>query len=140
VDTAPRERVKNGTPHAIPLSPWARSILASLPRIEGSDFVFTTNGSASISGYSKAKTALDTAIAGLNGGKPLPPFVVHDIRRTFATNLARLGIVLPVVEKLLNHTSGSFGGVAGIYNRHDFAGEKQAAIEAWAQHLLGIVP
>ena len=61
--TLPRERVKNNEPHTVPLVPWARSILASLPRIEGSDFVLTTTGEASISGYSKAKAALDAEIA-----------------------------------------------------------------------------
>jgi integrase len=75
----------------------------------------------------------------LNDGEPIAPFVVHDLRRTATTNLARLGIALPTVEKLLNHVSGSFGGVAGIYNRHDFLDEKKAALEVWAQHLLGIV-
>jgi integrase len=137
--TLPRERVKNNEPHTVPLVPWARSILASLPRIEGSDFVLTTTGEASISGYSKAKAALDAEIAKLNGGEPIAPFVVHDLRRTAATNWAKLGVALPTVEKLLNHVSGVFGGVSGIYNRHDFLDEKKAALEVWAQHLLSIV-
>ena len=69
----------------------------------------------------------------------MAPFVVHDLRRTAATNWAKLGVALPTVEKLLNHVSGVFGGVSGIYNRHDFLDEKKAALEVWAQHLLSIV-
>ena len=60
--TLPRERAKNDEPHQVPIVPWARSILAGLPRIAGSDFVFTTTGKTSISGYSKAKASLDAAI------------------------------------------------------------------------------
>jgi integrase len=138
--TIPRERVKNNEPHAVPLVPWARSLLASLPRIGDSDFVFTSTGDASISGYSKAKAALDAEIAKLNGGEPIAPFVVLDLRRTAATNWAKLGVALPTVEKLLNHVSGVFGGVSGIYNRHDFADEKKQALECWAFHLAGILP
>ena len=132
----PRERVKNNEPHQIPIVPWARSILADLPRIENSDFVFTTTGSTSISGYSRAKTSLDAAIATLNGGEPIASWTFHDLRRTMASRMAKLGVQLPTVEKLLNHISGTFGGVQGIYQRHDFADEKRAALEVWAQHLL----
>ena len=50
--------------------------------------------------------------------------------------MARLGVGLPVVEKILNHTGGSFAGIVGVYQRHDFADEKRQAMEVWAQHLL----
>jgi integrase len=136
--TIPRERTKNGVVHQVPIVPWARSILVTLPRLEGSPFLLTTNGRTSISGYSKAKAALDAAITELNGGEPLPPWRMHDLRRAMASAMARLGVNLPVVEKLLNHTSGSFAGVAGVYQRHDFADEKRRAMEAWAQHLLSL--
>ena len=53
--------------------------------------------------------------------------------------MARMGTQMPVVERVLNHVSGSFGGVAGIYQRHDFADEKRAALEGWATHLAGLV-
>jgi integrase len=134
--TLPRERTKNNEPHTVPLVSAVRAILAGLPRFEGSDFVFTTTGRTPISGFSRAKINLDAAITEMNGGKPIPPWRLHDLRRTFATNMAKLGASLPVVEKLLNHVSGTFGGVQGIYQRHDFADEKRAALECWAQHLL----
>ena len=121
----------------MPLVPWVRSILATLPRIDGSDFVFTTTGRTPVSGFSRAKRALDGAVADLNGDA-IPPWVMHDFRRTMARGMAKLGVALPVVEKLLNHVSGSFGGVAGIYQRHDFADENRMALELWALHLLAL--
>jgi integrase len=60
---------------------------------------------------------------------------MHDIRRTVATGMAKLGINLPVIEKLLNHVSGSFAGIVGVYQRHSFADEKRTAMDAWAQHV-----
>ena len=52
--------------------------------------------------------------------------------------MARLGINLPDIEKVLNHTSGSFAGIVGVYQRHDFADEKRAALEKWAQHVMSL--
>jgi integrase len=63
----------------------------------------------------------------------------HDLRRSFASGLARLGINLPVIEKLLNHVSGSFAGIVGVYQRHSFADEKRTAMHAWARHVEGLV-
>ena len=53
--------------------------------------------------------------------------------------MARLGIDLPVIEKVLNHSSGSFAGIVGVYQRHDFAAEKRAALETWGRHIEGLV-
>ncbi len=132
--TLPAERVKNKTKHEVPLSPPAREILASLPRIETADgFVFSITGRTSPSGFSKAKHRLDAAIS-----PPLAPWVLHDLRRSVASGMARLGVRLEVIEKVLNHTGGSFAGVAGVYQRHTFAQEKQAALELWARHILSL--
>jgi hypothetical protein len=61
---------------------------------------------------------------------------VHDLRRTVATGLQRLGVRLEITEAVLNHISGSRGGIAGVYQRHDWAAEKRAALDAWAAHVL----
>jgi hypothetical protein len=66
--------------------------------------------------------------------------VVHDLRRTTATGLQRLGVRLEVTEAVLNHVSGTRAGVVGIYQRHDWSAEKRAALNAWARHLLALVP
>jgi Phage integrase family len=71
------------------------------------------------------------------GVQLLPHRTFHDRRRTAASHMARLGIALPVIEKLLAHTSGSFGGIVGVYQRYEFVAEKRAAIEAWGKWLTG---
>ena len=74
-----------------------------------------------------------------NTPAPLTPWNVHDLRRTVATGLQRLGVRLDVTEAVLNHISGSRGGIAGVYQRHDWAAEKRAALDAWATHVRSIV-
>ena len=80
-------------------------------------------------GWSKAKAQLDAA-SGVSG------WWLHDLRRTLATGLQRLGMRLEVTEAVLNHVSGSRAGIVGIYQRHDWAAEKRAALDAWSAHLL----
>ena len=94
--------------------------------------VFPGERGTPFSGWSKAKSALDTA-SGVSG------WWLHDLRRTLATGLQRLGVRLEVTEAVLNHLSGSRAGVVGIYQRHDWAEEKRAALDAWSAHLLAAV-
>ncbi len=121
-------RTKNGQPHTIPLSGLALSILNGLPRVARSEFVFTATGKAPLNDWSKAKKRL--------GGPP--DWRTHDLRRTVATGLQRLGIGLQVVEAVLSHV-GSRAGIVGVYQRHTFDAEKRAALEAWARHVEAIV-
>jgi hypothetical protein len=53
--------------------------------------------------------------------------------------MARLGVNLPVIEKVLNHTSGSFAGIVGVYQRHSFADEKRRALEVWGRFVEELV-
>ena len=91
--------------------------------------IFPVEWGTPFSGWSKAKSALETA-SGVSG------WWLHDLRRTLATGLQRLGVRLEVTEAVLNHLSGSRAGVVGIYQRHDWAEEKRAALDAWSAHLL----
>jgi hypothetical protein len=52
---------------------------------------------------------------------------------------APLGVQMPVIEKILNHVSGSFGGIAGVYQRREFAAEMYEALARWVQHVEGLV-
>ena len=136
--TIPAARAKNGKAHLVPLAPVVVLLLDELA--EGSDwpqrgFVLTTTGRTAVSGISKAKAALDDAIAAVSQGEGLAPWRLHDIRRTVATGLQRLGVRFEVTEAVLNHVSGAKGGVAGVYQRHDWASEKRVALEAWATHV-----
>ncbi|MGE9007151.1 tyrosine-type recombinase/integrase [Leptospira interrogans] len=136
--TLPAERVKNGERHEVPLSDIAVEILKALPRIKTTKgFVFTTTRDVAVSGFSRAKDRLDAAVVAslADGAKPPEHWTFHDLRRTMASGMARIGIQLPVIEKVLNHSSGSFRGVVGVYQRHSYAEEKRAALVAWADFV-----
>lgn len=66
------------------------------------------------------------------------PWTLHDLRRTVATGLQRLGVRLEVTEAALNHVSGSRAGIVGVYQRHAWTEEKRAALNAWAAHVLRV--
>ena len=132
--------------HTVPLSAPARDILRAL-RCPGGGLVLPGAFGTPFAGWSKAKQALDKATmdgrakAARAAGTSLAPFIpwnVHDLRRTVATGLQRLGVRLEVTEAVLNHISGSRGGIAGVYQRHDWAAEKRAALDSWAAHVLAI--
>jgi integrase len=127
----PRERVKNDRRHEVPLSPQAIAIIERLPRISDR-FVFSTNAESPVNDFGKNKGRIDD----LSG---VSDWVLHDLRRTVASGMARLGISLAVIEKILNHVSGSFAGIVGVYQRHEFAEEKRAALEKWAEHVERLV-
>ena len=126
------ERTKNAEPHTIPLSALATNIIKQMPRVANSERVFSTNGKTSISGWSRAKARLDE-LAGVDDWR------LHDLRRTVATGLQKLGVNLQTIEAVLGHTSGSRSGVVGVYQRHSFDAEKRAALEAWGQHITALV-
>jgi len=100
-----------------------------------------------VSGFTRAKERLDKLMGDLvnddhvNGfdRKAIPPFTVHDLRRTCASGMAGLRVPPHVVEMVLNHRSGTRRGVAGVYNRFDYADEKRQALEAWGRNVLSLV-
>lgn len=129
----PAARTKNNRAHEIPLSDPAIAVLNSLPRI-GEQFALTTTGDSPSSGYGKGKRRLDALLP-----PDMAPWRLHDIRRTVASGMARLGVALPTIEKVLNHSSGSFAGIVGVYQRHDFADEKRRALQAWGAFVTELV-
>lgn len=66
-------------------------------------------------------------------------WTLHDLRRTYATNMARLGVPLQVIEKLLNHVSGSFGGIVGVYQKHRYWDEQVEAVTKYESWLRGVL-
>jgi integrase len=137
--TLPAARSKNRREHQVPLSDSAVAVLRALPRHEKVDFVFSTNGRTAVSGFSKVKVNVDAWIAARLGERaPMPDWVIHDLRRTVATNLQKLGVRLEVTEAVLGHTSGSRAGIVGVYQRHDWAAEKRAALDTWSRRLDAI--
>jgi integrase len=120
-------------------------VLRSLPRI-GDGLVFTTTGETAVSGFSKSKRRLDAAMLqvkrtelGARKDDGIPGWTLHDLRRTAATGMARLNFPPHVVDKVLNHVSGTIRGVAAVYNRFAYLEERRVALDAWARHIDNVV-
>jgi integrase len=128
----PGERTKNGRAHTVPLAPLACAIIESVPALSET-YVFSLGANEPLESYSRMKRKLD-ALAGVT-----EPWTLHDLRRTVATGLQRLGIQLPVTEACLNHASGSISGIAAVYQRHDYANEKREALASWADRVERLV-
>ncbi|MFQ6186333.1 tyrosine-type recombinase/integrase [Sinorhizobium meliloti] len=143
--TIPPERSKNGKEHLVPLTSLVLEVISGLPKV-GDTYLLSTTGETPISGFSRAKKAIDAEMltiaeeeAAALGLKQedvkLEGWTLHDLRRTAASGMARLGVPVHVVEAVLNHQSGSIKGVAKIYNRYEYLDEKRQALEGWAGHL-----
>jgi len=89
--------------------------------------------------WGRDKAALDKRIAERRGA-PLPHWTLHDIRRTFVTNLNELGFAEPhIVEAIVNHIRGSKSGVAGRYNHAQYLEQRREALDKWGRYLTGLV-
>jgi integrase len=129
----PRERVKNGVAHRVPLATQAWALLAAQPRFVGCDLVFTGDGRRGIGGHSRLKRNLDARV------KLARPWTLHDLRRSVASGMQRLGVRVEVIEQVLNHRSGTFRGIVGVYQRHDYLDERRVALQRWADHVEQLV-
>jgi integrase len=126
----PASRNKAKVPLARPLPAAVfREVLDKVPRV--GPYVFT-NGERAFSDFSRWKKRLDAAI----GDGISKPWVVHDLRRTASSLMARAGVNPDHRERVLGHV---IGGVAGVYNRHDYHAEKARALEALAALIERIV-
>lgn len=117
----------------VPLSPKASAIINGLPRF--GPYVFSTTGETPISGFAKAKNRLDSYLAGQ--GDPIDDWRLHDLRRTAATHMVRLGVTEHLVGRVLNH---AVQGVTGkVYALHSYAPEKRHALDLWAAAIEEMV-
>ena len=139
------ERTKNGRAHAVPLSGPVSDVLAGVERVKGKPgLVFTTTGESPLSGYHKGRNHIAERMAEIASNEAsevveIPHWTFHDLRRTAATGMARLGIPVRVTEAVLNHVSGTAAGIVSVYQRHDYADEKRAALDAWARLVADLV-
>lgn len=107
--------------------------------------MFTVTGTTSVSGFGNAKRRLDAVTLAAKRREivakadALPHWTLHDLRRTAATGMAGLGVAPHVVDKVLNHGSGTIRGVAAIYNRFEYLEERRAALEVWGQYVDKLV-
>jgi integrase len=127
--TIPEIRTKNHNEHVIPLTASAIAVLNDIPHRAERDYVFGTNRDGGFSNWSRAKVGLDEKL------KFTQEWTVRDIRRTVRTGLGKLGVVPHVAEAVLNHLPAK---LIRTYDRHSYAEEKKAALQAWANHLMTI--
>jgi integrase len=125
----PRERYKTDTDVTLPLSGRALFTLATIPRIQGCDFVFSTDGRSPISGFSTFKLRFDAACG-------VKDWRLHDLRRTARSLLSRAGVTPDTAERCLGH---KIGGVRGVYDQHTYIVEMRHAFEALAATIERIV-
>ena len=146
--TLAADKTKAGRGHVVPLSQAALDILAALPRksittketTKPSPYVFTSDGSAPVSGFSRAKIAIDAKVAKARAAAEMDPalgWTLHDLRRTAATEMGRLGTPEFVIAKVLNHASKGITGQ--VYNRYEYLSEKKQALEQWGVYLERLV-
>jgi integrase len=128
----PGDRSKNGKPHLVPLSPLALSVLQDIPRFENCDLVFSTTRTTPISGITKMVERLQSA-------SQTSDWRLHDLRRTAATEMAKMGIMPHVVEKVLNHISGgTLSPIALVYNIYGYDAEKRDALVRWSERIASL--
>jgi integrase len=133
----PAERYKQDSVHEVPLTEDALTLLKQLPRFKHGDYLFSTDfGVAPINGLSKSKARLDRLMRDELDGAELPPFVIHDIRRTVRTRLSELRIADHIAEAVIGHSKR---GLARIYDQHKYRAEKREALTAWQNKLRGAV-
>ncbi len=141
--TLPAHIAKNGREHAIPYGDLAADILHALPE-QGFLFPGRYTGDQAFSGWAKGKRNFDAKITGDLQVSPVAPWTLHDLRRTCATNWASLKIPPHIIDKLLNHVTGSVHGssiseVAAIYNRYEYLPEMRDAINRWETKLRWLI-
>jgi integrase len=138
----PAQRTKNGRSHTVPLSGPAREIIVAqqrrvTPDGKMRDLIFGI-AAGPFSGWSKSKQTLGARITAA-AGNPLRDWRIHDLRRSFATHAAEIGIAPHIIEACLNHVSGHRAGVAGTYNRALYTRETRIALDRWAEWLIAVV-
>jgi integrase len=131
----PASRMKNGRDFRAPLSASAKALIESMPKT--SDLVFTTNGKTPISGWGHAKPRLDELMAA-ELGQPVTEWHLHDLRRTVASGIARLGFPTEVIKRVLAHVPNASDVTSQVYNWFMYDDQAKAAVQAWAAHIAKV--
>ena len=129
----PADVAKSGRSHVVPLCSFSTNILLTLPKLE-EKWIFPARSKTNqhYRNFTFAKARVDE-ISGITN------WTLHDLRRTAATGMAKLGTPPHVVERILNHRTGSLGGVAGVDNRFGYLTEMRTALEQWSQFVNSLI-
>jgi integrase len=125
---------KSDKPHVVYLSRQALALFRELKALAG-DSALVMPGRSSLT-KPFAHNAMNTALKVALQGQAIAAFVIHDFRRTASTFLHEAGWPSDVVEKALNHV---IGGVRGVYNKAEYAGQRREMLQTWADHIDGLV-
>jgi len=128
----PEGFAKNGREHRVPLSLGALSVIGRLPDTGDLLFPARTDAEKPFNGWGKCKSRFDEPLE-------IEPYTLHDLRRTFSSNMAMQGVPIQVTEKILNHISGSVSGVAAVYNRYTYFDEMREALEGYDDFLAKLI-
>lgn len=132
----PASRSKNGRSHSIPLTEIMINVIGK--NTTNSEYVFSITGKRPINNIGRAATRLKGIMQRLAPETFRSDWKPHDLRRTVASEMARLGIYQEVIEKVQNRSGGKLGGIAGVYNRYDYATEKLDALIKWNGAVVSI--
>jgi integrase len=135
--TIPRGKAKSDRSHEVQLSDPVVALLRAQPRL--GPYVFTGKTGRHVTGFTYGKTLLDAAMAEAAAGAKIEPFIVHDLRRSAASHMARLGVAPQVIDKILAHSAGTIRGVSAVYIRHEFADERRTALAALASFVTSLL-
>jgi integrase len=126
IATVAREKGNAGT---LRLPPIALNIINAQPRLAGNPFVFASGNGGAVNSFSQCKQDLDDRLP------KMPPWVLHDLRRTARSLLSRAGVRPDIAERVLGHV---IPGVEGVYDRHHYGEEKADALNRLA-HLVDTI-
>jgi integrase len=137
--TIPPSRTKNGQQHVVPLPDGALKIIKLALADRPTGYLFGRRGGHGFSGWAHARDTLDKRLVANKVEGPSERFHVHDLRRTCAVGLQRLGVRTEVIERALNHRSGVYRGIAGTYQVYTFVDETHIAFARWGAHIESIL-
>jgi len=129
-------RRESPEPHVVPLSDLALDLLRKVKAVTGEGMYVLPQRLNSKRDRSYSERVLSRAVRQNAKHFGINHFTPHDLRRTAASFMTKLGVPRLHVEKVLNHSTGD---IAEVYDRHDYQPEKRAALEKWAAHLQMIL-
>jgi integrase len=127
--TLPASRSKTKKEVVRPLSRAAQSVLDRIPKIAGSEFVFTLGGGVPINSFHLLKQMIDERSGVMD-------WRLHDCRRTERSLMSRANVSADIAERCLGH---AMLRIRGTYDQHDYVPQMKLAFEALAQLIERIV-
>ena len=133
----PETKADSATGHSremvVYMSDQVMEIFKELKAIAGNEpFVFVGRKSGTHISHNAFNTAQKAALALTD----LPPFTVHDLRRTASTHLNEQGFNSDAIEACLNHTAK---GVRGVYNKAKYEKERTEMMQKWSNHIFSVI-